>query len=282
MNWMGRAVALGVALAISTSGVNADGLQGPQSPSYAGGRGLITLEGPTGMFQNITSGTLKRGDFTTQSCLSFKESNGDNFQWLGTLVSYGVTDWLEVGAFGLFASEFDRAATGKSHAEAGQIYTRIRLLRDEGGLPEFSIGGLVQRGNGGFDKESLFFAASKGVTFDDRHFLRGARVHFGGRAVWQESNGGGPGGGGGGPGGGAGPGGGGDGRINTLFVGAELELVRGLFLVGEVNTEDNSDIKRPFSVGLQYRQGSYGLSLAYVQAGNETEPSAYIGIGVSF
>lgn len=261
-------------LAASPSAI-AEGLQGPQPAGYVGGRGLITLEGPTGLFQNSTSGVLPKGAFTTQSCLSFKESKGDSFQWLGTLVSYGVTDWLEIGAFGLFASGFDPGTIGQSHAEAGQGYARIRLLRDEGGLPELSIGGLVQRGNGGFDKESLFFAASKYVSLGERQWFSGFRMHVGGRSVWQESTAA-------GAVGGAGPGGSKDGRLNTLFVGGELELTRGLFLVGEINTKDNSDNKRPYSVGLQYRQGNFGLSLGYLQTGSETEPSAYVGIGVSF
>jgi len=40
---------------------------------YEAGRGLITLEGPSGMFINPTSATLPKGAYTAQYCLFFPE-----------------------------------------------------------------------------------------------------------------------------------------------------------------------------------------------------------------
>src|SRR5688572_23844625 len=71
----------------------------PEEEPYRASRGLITLEGPSGMFINPTSATLPQGKFTIQYCLFFPNRDTD-IVGHGTLISYGVTDWLEVGAVG--------------------------------------------------------------------------------------------------------------------------------------------------------------------------------------
>lgn len=239
----------------------ADPIDTSAPPSgYLGGLGLITLEGPTGMFLNPTSGIMPAGALTLQSCMTFKDNNGEHIEGNGVLLVYGLTNWLEVGTFGLFVHDLPEAVLGTSHLEAGQINARARLMRDEGGMPEVSIGGLVQRGDNALEHESIYVAASKGYSFGEAGFVNGVRLHTGFRQTWQEL---------------------GD-DISTGFFGLELALPRNLFIVGEINTRDDSDIETPYSVGMQYRGNGFGMSLALVQAGGDSDPSAYVGIGVSY
>src|SRR2546423_3275958 len=64
-------------------------------------RGLITLEGPSGMFINPTSATLPQGTFILNYCVFVPTlPEGLSLVGHGILLSYGVTDWLEVGFIG--------------------------------------------------------------------------------------------------------------------------------------------------------------------------------------
>ena len=93
--------------------------------SYSGGRGLITLEGVSGMFLNPTSGTLSQGEFTGQYCAARLDAK-DGIEVQHTpMVAYGVTDWLEIGAFGSIS---ERATSGISA-------TRRSPSRDSFGTP---------------------------------------------------------------------------------------------------------------------------------------------------
>src|SRR5262245_3375262 len=47
----------------------------PVEPPYEAGRGLLTLQGPSGMFINPTSATLPQGKFTLQYCNFYPENN---------------------------------------------------------------------------------------------------------------------------------------------------------------------------------------------------------------
>src|SRR5436190_9287142 len=71
-------------------------------PVYRGGRGLITLDGMTGMFLNPTSGTLNQGQLTIQYCVFFNDYSTDVIGH-GLLVDYGITDWFNIGVFGTAA-----------------------------------------------------------------------------------------------------------------------------------------------------------------------------------
>src|SRR5687768_12635254 len=46
----------------------------PVEPAYEAGRGLLTLQGPSGMFINPTSATLPQGKFTLQYCNFYPEN----------------------------------------------------------------------------------------------------------------------------------------------------------------------------------------------------------------
>ena len=66
---------------------------------YQASRGLITLEGPSGMFMNPTSATLPKGKFALNYCLFFPNQDTD-VVGQGIMFSFGVMDWLEVGLIG--------------------------------------------------------------------------------------------------------------------------------------------------------------------------------------
>lgn len=227
---------------------------------YVGGRGLLTALGPTGLFQNPTSGIVPKYAFSVQSCMSFKENNGDHFQTNGVLVTYGVTDWLEVGGFGLYVHGYDPAVYGDDHFEMGQVNARARLVRDEGGLPEITIGGIVGFGDDRPAQDSLYVSASKGFALSDGDIMRSVRVHAGLRETWRHL---------------------GDDYF-TGFAGLELEVFRNLFLIGEVNFRDDSFNHTPWSAGLQYRSGDFGLSFALFQDPFNSDKTTWVGIGVSY
>ena len=223
--------------------------------------GLITTLGPTGLFQNATSGILPKNAFSIESCMAFKENNGDHFQSNGVLVTYGVTDWLEISGFGLIAHQLNPALAGDDNLEMGQFNARARLVREADSLPEITIGGIVGFGDDPLVAHSLFLAASKGFTLSEGDFMRSARLHAGIRQTWPDL---------------------GNTDITTAFFGAELEVVKNLFVVGEINTRDDAFAKTPWSAGLQYKSSAFGFSAAVLQAPNETRETYYVGIGVSY
>src|SRR5215207_2552236 len=103
-----------------------------EEEEYIGGRGLLTMEGPTGLFINPTSGTLPAGAFTAQYCFFLPNwSASDPLMAHGALISYGVTDWLEIG--GLFSAiDID----GGDTLYSGGPMVRARLLKqDDGCIP---------------------------------------------------------------------------------------------------------------------------------------------------
>lgn len=225
-----------------------------------GGLGLITLEGPTGMFLNPTSGIVSKGAFAVESCMSFRENAGDHAQANAVLGVYGLTEWLEVGATGLIVHGLDPAVVGSEEIGSGQVNTRARLVKDRDGMPEVSVGAIAAWGDDPLTHQSLYLAASKGFAFGDGHVFTGIRLHGGVRNTWQEL---------------------GD-DVTTAYAGIEIGLTRDLYLISEINTKDDSNINTPYSVGVQYRGNGFGFSAAYLQPGDTTDPSAYVGIGVSY
>lgn len=227
---------------------------------YVGGRGLITIEGVTGMFLNPTSGTLPEGAFTAQYCVAILRQNDDEELMHTGLVSYGVTDWLEVGAFGRVN---DQDNVDHSIGAGGPLI-RARLLKDEGWMPEFSVGALSRNGYENLERHTLFAAASKYVPIDPEGWVRGFRLHVGFRQFWQDSD------------------------VNEAngsipYVGGELALPGNLFLVSEVASKDDVSEHNPMSFGVQWRPSpNFGFSAAAVQTGGEDRLSPYLGIGISF
>lgn len=228
----------------------------PDAPAYVGGRGLITDELVTGMFLNPTSGTLAKYEATLQYCALIFKVGHDTAVGHGAIAGFGVTDWIEIGAGGLFV---DVPGGGDNPHVAGP-YGRIRVLKDESWWPELSVGGIVLLGDEALEKQTVFIAASKGIRFDTR-FIRGARAHVGFRQAWVEV--------------------GEDGSFG--FVGGELELPRHIFLVAEVSNESGAADRIPWAAGVQVRHpDGFGFTLAAVQTGTLKNLAVYVGVGINF
>jgi hypothetical protein len=231
--------------------------------NYKGARGLVTLEGITGMYLNPTSGTLASGKLTLQYCVAMlKQQAGPN---TGTenqhtaMATYGVTDWLELGALGR-VSDLDNQH--QSIAAGGPV-GRVRLFKDEGLWPELSIGGMLREGKKNLTKRTVFMAGSKKMDLQN-DFVRSLRLHAGFRQFWQ------------------------DGSVNVAnasigYVGGEIEFGKNVFLVGEVSNKDDVFRRVPFSAGFQIRSpDGKAFDVAVVQSGNEEDISLFIGVGIDF
>ena len=230
---------------------------------YKGARGLVTLEGITGMYLNPTSGTLAAGKLTTQYCIAMlKQAAGQN---TGTenqhtaMATYGVTDWLELGALGR-VSDLDN--NHQSLAAGGPV-GRVRLFKDENMWPELSIGGMLREGNKRLVKRTVFIAGSKKMDLENP-VVHSLRLHAGFRQFWQDST------------------------VNVadasiVYVGGEVEFGHNVFLVGEVSNKDDAFKYVPFSAGVQVRaKDGKAFDVAVVQSGNDDEISMFIGVGIDF
>lgn len=224
---------------------------------YIGGRGLLTIEGPTGLFINPTSGTLPAGAFTAQYCFFLPNwSASDPLMAHGALASYGVTDWLEIG--GLFSAiDID----GGDTLYSGGPFFRVRLMKQDEMMPEISVGGYSFLGDE--EKYSAFLALFKSFEISNDGFVRSVGVHAGIRERWIEK----------GPDPSDAP---------VGYFGLEVELPFRLYLIGEVSTRDEDlgdDV--PYAFGVQWRLGGINISVACADPGFPfvDEPSFFFGIG---
>jgi hypothetical protein len=236
----------------------------PPVEDYVGGRGLLTIEGPTGMFINPTSGTMPAGAFTAQYCFFLPNwSASDPLMAHGALLSYGVTDWLEVG--GLFSAlDIDNVDTLYS----GGPMVRARLMKqDDGLMPELSVGGYAYLGDE--EKYTAFIALFKSFELSDDGFFRSIGFHGGIRERWVEKL----------------PDGTHDDPSDSPvgYFGVEIEMPLRFYLVGEVSTKDEDlggdDV--PYAFGVQWRLGGVNISVALADPGFPfvDEPSFFFGIG---
>jgi hypothetical protein len=217
---------------------------------YEGGRGLITLEGPSGLFINPTSGTLPEGAMTLQYCFFLPENDWDTVGH-GLLFGYGITDWLEVGAIANFIDN------GADPSAVGPL-VRIRLLKDTATTPEFSIGYYGRYGNDLIKKSGLFAAMFKRIPIgDESGFVRSVGLHGGFRNVWEGKA---------------------NNSTHRFYGGAEVQLPLRLYMVGEVSTDQNA-AKTPYSFGGQWRMGGINISVAGIQPGGLSSPGFYFGVG---
>lgn len=254
-------------------------------PHYSGGRGLITNTGPTGMFLNPTSGTMPHGSMTAQAFATVIKPlpNKDQFAWYNALASYGITDWIEIGALAQLVDRSNNVVTPTGAVQrdnqsvmAGGAFFRLRVLKDEHFWPELSVGGITMEGNEILRRRTLFVAASKRFVVSEDGALRAIRIHLGGRQFWQRE---------------------GSALSFTTwsflaqrasedhvgYAGGELELPRNIYLVGEVQTKETGNRYIPWSAGIQVRHPSgFGLSIAVLQPGFQSSLTGYIGIGINF
>jgi hypothetical protein len=260
----------------------------PEEEPYHASRGLITLEGPSGMFNNPTSATLPQGRFTIQTCRFFPNRDTDVVGW-GAMLAYGITDWLEIGAVGNLVDvnddlipdqraisraaargvpiSADKAGYDDEFAVGGPML-RARLLRDREWWPEISIGGYLKWGTNALNAGTAFVAASKRLPIDPDGFVKSVVIQTGARETWYDK-----------------PQGRGRVRDSGRFYGGlEVELPYRFYLIGELTQKDNDfDRRMPWAYGLQCRLPGVGLTFAVLQDGGP-HPRAgfYSGVGISF
>jgi hypothetical protein len=231
--------------------------------AYKGARGLVTLEGITGMYLNPTSGTLAAGKLTTQYCVAMLKQDsaaGTRTENQHTaMITYGVTDWLELGALGRVSDLDNQNQT----ISAGGPVGRVRVFKDEGIWPEFSIGGMLREGNERLTKRTVFVTGSKKMDLENI-IVHSLRLHAGFRQFWQDSSVN-------------------VGDASIFYLGGEVEFSKNVFLVSEVSTKDDVFKHVPFSAGFQIRSpDGKAFDVAVVQSGNEDEISLFIGVGIDF
>lgn len=230
--------------------------------SYVGGRGMVTLDGMSGMFIDPTSGTLPQGALTIQYCLYINNLYGNRFNndhvvGHGVMADYGITDWLDVGLFGEVALVPGLDTRWFDNATAiGGPFARIRLVKEQGWIPEISIGGEYFDGTRNGElllaKREAFIAASKGFDIDPDGFFRSARFHVGYRYLSRPQA--------------SGPTGG---DRQYVYGGAELGLPYSIYAIGEISSNNfihsinNGNL--PWAAGFQWRPTSVlGISIAYL------------------
>lgn len=226
------------------------------SDGFEAGRGLLTLEGPTGLFINPTSATLPRNTFTLQYCFFLPDNNSDVVGH-GLLAAYGVTDWLELGAYGNY---IDLNAGANDELTGAGPFARVRLIEPDGFIPQVSIGAYSRFSSDDAlpEKVGAFAAAYTRIPLDEAGFVKSLGFHYGVRNVWL------------------------DGAEDTFngFLGAELQFPYRFYVVGEVSTKDSdTQAEVPYSFGVQWRAAGVNISVAGIQDGNLDDPGFYFGIG---
>ena len=234
----------------------------PQSPTVEivrESRGLVTSEGPSGMFINPTTATLPQGTLAFAYCSVLTSQDTDV---LGNhmFISYGVRDWLELG---VVASMINVTVPGEElpegdYATAGPM-VRVRLRRDVNGWPEISLGAYAKMGTDALDSKNVFLGASKTLPLDEKGFFKTVTFQGGFRESWIEAP---------------------DRNTNRFYGGVEVQLPYNLYLVGEITQfSRRKDEFTPWAAGIQWRGKRVGLTAAIVQSGDDDPPSIYLGIG---
>jgi hypothetical protein len=225
-----------------------------EAADYEANRGLLTLQGPTGMFINPTSATLPAGAFTVQYCFLLPDFEFGETMAHGALISYGVTDWLELGANVLFV-DLD---PGDTLFSAGPL-ARVRLLKHDGWIPQVSVGGYGKIGDDPIQFASAFLAMTERFEIKQGP-LESVALHAGVRQTWRDD-------------------------VDSFrgYFGTDIQLPWRLYIVGEIATQSEEEDFTPWAAGLQWRAGGINISTAAVTA-PETggEVGFFFGIGTQF
>lgn len=222
---------------------------------YEANRGLVTLRGPSGMFINPTSATLPANTFTIQYCFLAPDFDFNGSLAHGTLLSYGVTDWLEVGALTIFLT--DSPLTGGTDFAAGPM-GRVRLLKHDGWIPQVSIGGYGKFGDETVRESAAFLALTERFEIGNGVF-KSVAFNAGALERWTKPQ-----------------------DDFRGYVGVELQLPYRLYLIGEVNTNKvDGETSLPWAAGVQWRAGGINVSLSALGAG-AGKTGLWFGIGTAF
>lgn len=245
--------------ALTYDSKNAPVVEIPTSPVVRESRGMITLEGPSGMFLNPTSTTLPQGVFSYGYCFILTNQETDVLGH-AMFVSYGVRDWLEVGLVGNvvnFRTDDGELPEG-TYGTTGPM-VRVRLVRDREWWPEISLGAYAKFGTDKFDSQNVYIAASKTLPIAENGFLKSITFQGGFRESWIEMP---------------------DRNTNRFYGGAEVRLPGNFYVIGEVSQfAGNKDIFTPWAAGIQWRGRKFGVTAAFVQSGDDDPPSIYLGVG---
>ena len=217
---------------------------------YEANRGLLTLEGPTGLFINPTSATLPKGAFTAQYCFFLPDHDFKGTIGHGFLLSYGVTDWLEFGGIGSIVQDTPQGTIG-----AGGPAIRLRLLKHKGFIPQFSVGAYGKIGEYVLEQASIY------AVFTERFEVNlgpivSVALDAGMRQTWRNTND----------------------SIRGYF-GLEVQLPARIYVIGEVATNSSEDEVVPWAAGLQWRAGGVNVSAAALEPGDGDDVGFYFGIG---
>lgn len=232
----------------------------PMEEAYEAGRGLLTLQGPSGMFINPTSATLPQGKFTLQYCNFYPENHTDVVAH-GWMASYGITDWLEIGALANVVN-----VPVDTNLGVGGPLVRVRLLRDREWWPQLSVGFYGKYGTNVLQQSTVFLAAYKRLPLDEDGFFKSLGFHAGVRGTWFH-----------------------DDFVKddsvNVYGGAELQLPYRVYLVGEIGTKGNTpagrDPETPYAFGAQWRLGMVNLTFAGIQNGTTEKISLFYGVGTA-
>lgn len=229
------------------------------APIVRTSRGLITLEGPSGMFLNPTSATLPQGAFDLGYCFVLTDGETDLLEH-HMFLSYGVRDWLELG---VVADAFQFTRSGQElpqgvYGAAGPM-VRIRLLRDRRWWPELSLGAYSKWGTDNFASNNTYLALSKTLPISNTGVFKTITFQTGFRESWLDEP---------------------STNTNRFYGGLELQLPHDFFLIGEVTQFARAaDKHTPWSVGIQWRGRRFGVLAAVVQGGDDNRPGIYLGVG---
>lgn len=256
--------ALSISVSLAGSGITYDSKETPSGPiveipvAAKESRGMITLEGPSGMFLNPTSATLPQGTFAFGYCFVLTSQSTDVLGH-SMFFSYGVRDWLELG---VVANMFNFRTAGElpegSYGTGGPM-ARIRLLRDRQCWPEISLGAYSKMGTDNFDSSNVYLAVSKTVPIDEKGFVKTVTFQGGFRESWLQGS---------------------DRNTNRFYGGLEVQLPHNFYLIGEVTQfAKRKDEFTPWAAGIQWRGRRFGFTAAMVQSGDDDPPSIYLGVG---
>ena len=221
-------------------------------------RGMITLEGPSGMFLNPTSATLPQGVLAYGYCFILTNQETDILGH-AMFMSYGVRDWLELGVVANMVNFRINDELPKGSYGTGGPMARIRLVRDRDCIPEISLGAYAKFGTDHFDSKNVFLAASKTVPIDEKGFVKTITFQGGFRESWIEDP---------------------DRNTNRFYGGLEVQLPGNLYVIGEVTQfAGRKDEFMPWAAGIQWRGRKFGITAAIVQSGDDNPPSIYLGVG---
>ncbi len=222
------------------------------------GHGNVTVEGPTGMFLNPTSNPLAEGELIMQYCAALLEDiENNNLNGHNAIIGYGIKEWLEVGAIGkvLDVDKLSSASapcgpgTGgpggntpcrSADFGAGGPYARVRVLKEDKWIPQFSVGGVFMIGDDAVEHQTMFFAIAKNFSFESMGLPISFKLNAGVKKLWFE----------------------GRADDHAGYFGGELKLPKHVYLVAEVQQETQGAIAVPWSGGIQVRHPEgYGFSL---------------------